>query len=81
MYLLLFHLEAYRLLANTLYNSKLDVQNGGYRGAGRVSVMKPMITDKLNPTFWYQPTVLLKAWKLMVRGCSNYSVKILKTLM
>ena len=81
MYLLLFHLEAYTLLANTLYNSKLDVQNGGYRGAGRVSVMKPIITDKLNPTFWYQPPVLLKAWKLMVQGCSNNNVKMLNTLM
>ena len=81
MLLFVFHLEAYMFLANTLYNSKLDVQNGGYRGAGRVSVMKPVITDKLNPVFWYQPPVLLQAWKLMVQGCSNHNVKMLKTLM
>ena len=81
MLLFVFHLEAYMLLANTLYNSKLDVQNGGYRDAGRVSVMKPVITDKLNPIFWYQPPVLLQAWKLMVQGCSNHNVKMLKTLM
>ena len=81
MLLFVFHLEAYMLLSNTLYNSKSDVQNSGHSGAGRVSVMKPVITDKLNPIFWYQPPVLLQAWKLMVQGCSNHNVKMLKTLM
>ena len=69
------------LLANILYNSNLDLQNSWYRGGGKVSVMKPMITDKLNPIFWYQPPVLLQAWKLTVQGCSSQNVNMLKTLM
>ena len=81
MFLFLFHLVAYMLLANIQYNSNLDLQNSWYRGGGRVSVMKPMITDKLNPIFWYQHPVSLQAWKLTVQGCSSQNVNMLKTLM